>query len=140
MHNHYIIQCLFSLLVSAALSTTVEAPNALVCYKIPRVCSVNTRFIWSRGDPEHPCTCPVSEDFDGPFTECVRDRCSDSDIIPQFSNGNICLFAIQNESLVHFECDDQYQCVYGQCFVRTLLASHKIILAGDNFILVLCVY
>ena len=120
------------------------APNATVCYNIPStdICPYGIRFLWPRAHSEFSCSCPVHNSSDGNtvFNDCIP---CESEITPQFlENGSICFSAPRNETVVHFECSNNELCIFecsgeqpcieSECFIRTVLASHKVITSGKQ--------
>ena len=96
------------------------------------------KFVWPKrlldlqsGRGEY-CACRVHNSTDGrnAFETCACLR--DADIVPWVAeNGSICLsdlnFAL-NEMVVNFQCITN-ECAE-ECFVRTLISLHRIIVAG----------
>ena len=135
------------ILASPAIETTIASPNTRLCYNIPStdICPYGIRFLWPRARSEFSCSCPVHNSSDGNtvFGDCIS---CESEITPQsMANGSICFSAPSNELVVHFECLDNELCIFecsgdercieGECFIRTLLKSHKVIAPGNSVVI-----
>jgi hypothetical protein len=77
------------------------------------------------------------------FNNCTMYQDCQSEIKPQLiANGSICFWAPRFEVVVHFECSNNEFCFYechsdehcirGECFIRTLLASHRLLITGKE--------
>ena len=111
-----------------ALQTRVVAANSTVCFDIPMEISCTNVVIVFPGN----CLCPLQNSSRGRslFLQCA---CLDtSGLAPELAdNGSICFQVSPNDTLIRYLCSAQQQeCGQNQCFLRTILESHRIIIPG----------
>jgi hypothetical protein len=127
-------------IASPVLETRLTTSNTTVCYDIPStdICPYGIRFLWPKINSNISCSCPVHNSSDGimVFGDCVPCESAITPLIME--NGSICFSAPTTTIAVHFECLNNELCIYecneqcteGDCFIRNILASHRVIIAG----------
>ncbi len=117
--------------------------NSSICYTIPQtdVCSSSLNFVWPSREAGRSCVCPAHHSSAGRwvFESCVQ-GCRDTVLTPVLTEeGSICISNLSsslNGSLFHFVCSTEPCGVrHGapvMCFLKTVIASHMIVLTAGN--------
>lgn len=123
----------FPNVVSKPRQTKVIAPHtSMTCYDIPEtVFCTSLTFVLSLKYSD-PVFCPIHNSTIGwsVFKSCISRL--EGTVIPFIhTNGSVCLDSpYVNETTLHFQCSTE-PCRDGTaCFIKTVVASHKIVLAG----------
>ena len=118
-------------LASRDRQTRVVAPNSTACYDIPttQLCTSLT-FVLALDNGIDSTFCPIHNSTLGwsAFRSCI-DRLESGPKPYIFSNGSVCFIDPRNQTIFHFQCSTE-PCS-DSCFVRTIISSQRIIIAGS---------
>ena len=120
----------FFLAGSNIRQTRVITPNTVACYDIPKtdLCTSLT-FVLALNNGTDAAFCPIHNSSLGwsAFRSCI-DRLESGPTPYIADNGSVCFSEALNETVFHFQCSTE-PC-RDSCFVRAVVSSHRIIIAG----------
>ncbi len=127
--------CIIIIIESSRLQIRIQPPHsATTCLRIPKtdVCLASLLFVWPQKQKGLSCFCPVVNSNDGRavFHSCVQ-GCS-SDFMPYLTKDEQVCIPRQSSSIngtqFLFMCSTD-PCT-GNCFVKTIIATHRVLFAG----------
>ena len=108
--------------------------NKTTCFSIPSEednCPEGAMYFVYQGISRNArsCFCPINTGFFDACS-CIVNPPSQSNLTSWRQNGSICVFSPINETKIHFTCH-QDDCAENDCFTRTIIKSHLIVLPGE---------